>query len=63
MVCLIIPSLIGLDKTLESCVTNYTHFRQALRTGLHTHFQSLIFQKDIILATVLDPRIKLKVMK
>lgn len=56
----IIPSLIGLDKTLESCVTNYSHFSKALRTGLHTHFQSQIHQKDLILATVLDPRIKLK---
>nr|XP_046252309.1 v-myb avian myeloblastosis viral oncogene homolog-like 2a isoform X1 [Scatophagus argus]XP_046252310.1 v-myb avian myeloblastosis viral oncogene homolog-like 2a isoform X1 [Scatophagus argus] len=56
----IIPSLIGLDKTLEILVTNYTHFNKALRTGLHTHFQSLIHQKDIILATVLDPRIKLQ---
>ncbi|XP_076598133.1 v-myb avian myeloblastosis viral oncogene homolog-like 2a isoform X1 [Chaetodon auriga] len=56
----IIPSIIGLDKTLESLVTNYTHFNKALRTGLHTHFQSLIQQKDMILAAVLDPRIKLQ---
>lgn len=56
----IIPSLIGLDKTLESLTTNYTHFNKALREGLHTHFQSLIHQKDIILAAVLDPRIKLQ---
>ncbi|XP_023283103.1 uncharacterized protein LOC111670576 isoform X2 [Seriola lalandi dorsalis] len=56
----IIPSLIGLDKTLESRVTNYTHFNKALRTGLHTHFQSLIHQKDMILAAVLDPRIKMQ---
>ncbi|XP_041802051.1 v-myb avian myeloblastosis viral oncogene homolog-like 2a isoform X2 [Chelmon rostratus] len=56
----IIPSLVGLDKTLESLVTNYTHFNKALRTGLHTHFQSLIHQKDMILAAVLDPRIKLQ---
>ncbi|XP_032364673.1 uncharacterized protein LOC116692792 isoform X1 [Etheostoma spectabile] len=56
----ITPSLIGLDKTLESLVTNYTHFNKALRTGLHTHFQSLIHQKDMILAAVLDPRIKLQ---
>ncbi|XP_059190107.1 v-myb avian myeloblastosis viral oncogene homolog-like 2a [Centropristis striata] len=56
----ITPSLIGLDKTLESLVTNYTHFNKALRTGLHTHFQSLIHQKDMILASVLDPRIKLQ---
>uniref|UniRef100_A0A3Q2R2M8 Uncharacterized LOC105936427 n=1 Tax=Fundulus heteroclitus TaxID=8078 RepID=A0A3Q2R2M8_FUNHE len=56
----IIPSLIGLDKTLESRVTNYTHFCKALRTGLYTHFQSLIHQREIILATVLDPRMKLQ---
>ncbi|TKS77320.1 Serine/threonine-protein kinase [Collichthys lucidus] len=56
----IIPSLIGLDKTLESIATNYTHFNKALRTGLHTRFQSLIHQKDMILAAVLDPRIKLQ---
>uniref|UniRef100_A0A8D3AV34 Uncharacterized protein n=1 Tax=Scophthalmus maximus TaxID=52904 RepID=A0A8D3AV34_SCOMX len=56
----IIPSLIGLDKTLESRVTNYTHFNKALRTGLHTHFQPVIHQKDMILATVLDPRIKMQ---
>lgn len=56
----IIPSLIDLDKTLESRVNNYTHFNKALRTGLYTHFQSLIHQKDMILASVLDPRIKLQ---
>ncbi|XP_040901715.1 v-myb avian myeloblastosis viral oncogene homolog-like 2a isoform X2 [Toxotes jaculatrix] len=56
----IIPSLIGLDKTLESRATNYMHFNKALRTGLHTHFQSLIHQKDMILAAVLDPRIKMQ---
>ncbi|XP_051281032.1 v-myb avian myeloblastosis viral oncogene homolog-like 2a isoform X1 [Dicentrarchus labrax] len=56
----IIPSLVGLDKTLESLVTNYTHFSKALRTGLYTHFQSLIHQKDMVLAAVLDPRIKLQ---
>ncbi|XP_041859355.1 v-myb avian myeloblastosis viral oncogene homolog-like 2a isoform X2 [Melanotaenia boesemani] len=56
----IIPSLIGLDKALESRATNYTHFCKALRTGLKTHFQSLTHQKDIILAAVLDPRIKLQ---
>ncbi|XP_036959584.1 v-myb avian myeloblastosis viral oncogene homolog-like 2a isoform X2 [Acanthopagrus latus] len=57
---IIIPSLVGLDKTLESLVTNYTHFSKALRTGLHTHFQSLIHQKDMVLAAMLDPRIKLQ---
>ncbi|XP_008287458.1 v-myb avian myeloblastosis viral oncogene homolog-like 2a isoform X2 [Stegastes partitus] len=57
---LIVPSLVGLDKTLESRVTNYTHFSKALRLGLHSNFQSLIHQKDIILAAVLDPRIKLQ---
>nr|XP_020473974.1 uncharacterized protein LOC109970622 isoform X2 [Monopterus albus] len=56
----IIPSLVGLDKTLENRVTNYTHFNKALRAGLHTHFQSMIHQKDLILAVVLDPRFKLK---
>ncbi|XP_034027604.1 v-myb avian myeloblastosis viral oncogene homolog-like 2a isoform X2 [Thalassophryne amazonica] len=56
----IIPSLIGLDKTLESRMTNHAPFNKALRTGLHTHFQSIIHQKDLILATVLDPRIKLQ---
>ncbi|KAK5863307.1 hypothetical protein PBY51_000346 [Eleginops maclovinus] len=56
----ITPSLIGLDKALESIVTNYTHFNKALRTGLHTHFQSLTHQKDLIIAAVLDPRIKLQ---
>lgn len=58
----IIPSLIGLDKTLQSRSTNYTHFSKALRTGLHTNFQSLIHEKDIILAAVLNPRNKLKVL-
>ncbi|XP_030589655.1 v-myb avian myeloblastosis viral oncogene homolog-like 2a [Archocentrus centrarchus] len=56
----IIPSLIGLDKTLENRVTNYTHFCKALRTGLCTHFQPVIHQKDMIIAAVLDPRIKLQ---
>ncbi|XP_054905900.1 v-myb avian myeloblastosis viral oncogene homolog-like 2a [Poeciliopsis prolifica] len=56
----IIPSLIGLDKTLENRVTNYNHFCKALRTSLHGYFQSVIHQKEIILATVLDPRMKLQ---
>ncbi|XP_017273084.1 v-myb avian myeloblastosis viral oncogene homolog-like 2a isoform X2 [Kryptolebias marmoratus] len=57
---LIIPSLIKLDKSLESCTTNYNPFCKALRMGLRTHFQSLISETDILLATVLDPRIKLQ---
>ncbi|XP_048098087.1 v-myb avian myeloblastosis viral oncogene homolog-like 2a isoform X1 [Alosa alosa] len=57
---LIIPSLIGLNKTLETRSTNYSHFCKELRSGLHTHFQHLIMQKDLILATILDPRIKLQ---
>lgn len=57
----IIPSLVGLDKTLENLATNYTLFNKALRTGLRSHFQDLMYQKDMILATVLDPRIKLQV--
>ncbi|XP_071779707.2 v-myb avian myeloblastosis viral oncogene homolog-like 2a [Centroberyx gerrardi] len=56
----IIPSIIGLDKTLESRTTSYTHFSKALRMGLRTHFQSMILQRDLILAAVLDPRIKLQ---
>ncbi|XP_061527104.1 v-myb avian myeloblastosis viral oncogene homolog-like 2a [Phycodurus eques] len=56
----VITSLVGLDKTLEGCSTSYTHFKKALRTGLRTHFQSLIHQKDLIVAAVLDPRNKLK---
>ncbi|XP_054632434.1 v-myb avian myeloblastosis viral oncogene homolog-like 2a isoform X2 [Dunckerocampus dactyliophorus] len=56
----IIPSLINLDKTLEASTTSYTHFKKSLRTGLYTYFQSLIEQKDLIVAAVLDPRSKLK---
>lgn len=56
----IIPSLVGLDRTLENRVTNYTHFSKALRSGLHQHFQSLVHQQDVVLAAVLDPRIKLQ---
>lgn len=59
----IIPSLIGLDKALETLETNYTHFNKALRTGLCTHFQDLIQQNEMICTTVLDPRIKLQVLK
>lgn len=59
----IIPSLVGLDKALETLETNYTHFNKALRTGLCTHFQDLIQQNEMICATVLDPRIKLQVLK
>lgn len=56
----IIPCLIHLDETLSSRETNYTHFSKSLRTGLHSHFQSLIHQKDLVIATVLDPRIKMQ---
>uniref|UniRef100_A0A3B3QZZ9 Zinc finger BED domain-containing protein RICESLEEPER 2-like n=1 Tax=Paramormyrops kingsleyae TaxID=1676925 RepID=A0A3B3QZZ9_9TELE len=57
---LIIPSLIGLDKTLSIRSTNYSHFSKSLRMGLHARFQPLLLQRDLILATVLDPRIKLQ---
>ncbi|XP_072552773.1 v-myb avian myeloblastosis viral oncogene homolog-like 2a [Salminus brasiliensis] len=57
---LVIPSLIGLDKTLEAKATSYNHFCKSLRSGLHDYFQPLLMQKDFILATVLDPRIKLQ---
>ncbi|XP_063065650.1 v-myb avian myeloblastosis viral oncogene homolog-like 2a [Engraulis encrasicolus] len=57
---LIIPSLIGLDKTLDTRPTNYSHFCKELRSGLHSQFQSLVKQKELVLATVLDPRIKLQ---
>jgi len=57
----VIPTLISLDKMLESRLTSYTHFSKALRTGLQSHLQPLILQRDLILATVLDPRIKLQV--
>lgn len=56
----IIPCLVHLDQTLSGRETNYTHFSKALRAGLHTHFQSLIHQKDLVIATVLDPRIKMQ---
>ncbi|XP_041654273.1 v-myb avian myeloblastosis viral oncogene homolog-like 2a [Cheilinus undulatus] len=56
----IIPCLIGLDKTLENVVTNYVHFNKSLRTGLLTHFQEMIHQRDIIAAAVLDPKTKLQ---
>ncbi|XP_076874923.1 v-myb avian myeloblastosis viral oncogene homolog-like 2a [Brachyhypopomus gauderio] len=57
---LVIPTLIGLDKTLKVKSTNYSYFCKALRSGLQDYFQTLIMQKDVILATVLDPRIKLQ---
>lgn len=57
---LVIPSLIGLDKTLEARPTNYAHFCRALRSGLHDYFQPLIMQRNLVLATALDPRIKLQ---
>ncbi|XP_056589835.1 v-myb avian myeloblastosis viral oncogene homolog-like 2a isoform X1 [Triplophysa dalaica] len=57
---LIIPSIIGLDKTLETKSTKLSYFCSALRSGLRAYFQPLIFQKDLIVATVLDPRIKLQ---
>ncbi|XP_058265450.1 v-myb avian myeloblastosis viral oncogene homolog-like 2a [Hemibagrus wyckioides] len=57
---LVIPSIIGLDKTLKLKTTTYSQFCEALRSGLHEYFQPLIMQQDLILATVLDPRVKLQ---
>ncbi|XP_073679580.1 v-myb avian myeloblastosis viral oncogene homolog-like 2a [Garra rufa] len=57
---LIIPSIIGLDKTLETKTTSFSLFCSALRSGLRSHFQPLILKRDLIIATVLDPRIKLE---
>ncbi|XP_057686151.1 v-myb avian myeloblastosis viral oncogene homolog-like 2a isoform X2 [Corythoichthys intestinalis] len=55
----VVSTLVSLDKTLEGRNTNYNPFKKALRAGLHSHFQSLIHQKDLIVAAVLDPRNKL----
>uniref|UniRef100_A0AAY4B7I9 Uncharacterized protein n=1 Tax=Denticeps clupeoides TaxID=299321 RepID=A0AAY4B7I9_9TELE len=57
---LVIPTLICLDKSLQTRSTSYTLFCKGLRAGLHAHFQPLLLQRDLILATVLDPRIKLQ---
>lgn len=57
---LVIPSIIGLDKTLETKTTSFSLFCSALRSGLRSYFQPLILKRDLILATVLDPRIKLE---
>lgn len=57
---LVIPSIIGLDKTLETKATSFSLFCSALRSGLRSYFQPLILRRDLILATVLDPRIKLQ---
>uniref|UniRef100_A0A672NJR9 V-myb avian myeloblastosis viral oncogene homolog-like 2a n=1 Tax=Sinocyclocheilus grahami TaxID=75366 RepID=A0A672NJR9_SINGR len=57
---LVIPSIIGLDKTLETKATSFSLFCSALRSGLRSYFQPLILRRDFILATVLDPRIKLQ---
>lgn len=56
----IIPTLVQLDKSLSSCDTNYSSFSKALRSGLRTHCQSLLQHKDLVLATALDPRVKLQ---
>ncbi|KAK7883922.1 hypothetical protein WMY93_027045 [Mugilogobius chulae] len=56
----IIPSVIQLDKALSSCKTDYSDFCRALRTGLRTHCQGLLHHKDLLTASVLDPRIKLQ---
>lgn len=57
---LVIPSILGLDKTLKLKKTVYLQFCKVLRSTLHDFFQPLIMQQDLILATVLDPRIKLQ---
>lgn len=57
---LIIPTIIGLDKTLETKATKFSLFCSALRSGLRSYFQRIILRRDLILATVLDPRIKLQ---
>ncbi|KAG1927335.1 v-myb avian myeloblastosis viral oncogene homolog-like 2a [Pimephales promelas] len=57
---LIIPTIIGLDKTLESKTTKLSFFCSSLRSALRSYFQPLILRRDLILATVLDPRIKLQ---
>lgn len=57
---LIIPTIIGLDKTLETKATKFSFFCSVLRSGLRSYFQPIILRRDLILATVLDPRIKLQ---
>ncbi|XP_067303082.1 v-myb avian myeloblastosis viral oncogene homolog-like 2a isoform X3 [Pseudorasbora parva] len=57
---LVIPAIIGLDKTLETKATKFSLFCSSLRSGLRSYFQPLVLRRDFILATVLDPRIKLQ---
>ncbi|XP_072304914.1 v-myb avian myeloblastosis viral oncogene homolog-like 2a isoform X2 [Eucyclogobius newberryi] len=56
----VIPSLIQLDKALCSSESSSSGFSRALRTGLRTHAQSLLHHTDLLMATVLDPRLRLK---
>ncbi|XP_062872014.1 v-myb avian myeloblastosis viral oncogene homolog-like 2a isoform X2 [Trichomycterus rosablanca] len=57
---LVIPSIIGIDRTLAAKATGHPPFCRALRASLRDHFQPLIMKRDLILATILDPRIKLQ---
>lgn len=57
---LVIPSIIGIDRTLAAKPTNHVLFCRALRSSLRDHFQPLIVRPDFVMATVLDPRIKLR---
>ncbi|XP_077588525.1 v-myb avian myeloblastosis viral oncogene homolog-like 2a [Stigmatopora nigra] len=56
----VVSTLVCLDRTLEDRSTHYNPFKKALRLGLCSHFQSLVHQKDLVVASVLDPRNKLK---
>ncbi|XP_055078842.1 v-myb avian myeloblastosis viral oncogene homolog-like 2a isoform X2 [Periophthalmus magnuspinnatus] len=56
----LIPSVLQLDRALCSSESRYTDFCKALRTGLQAHCQGLLHHRDLLIATVLDPRLKLQ---
>ncbi|KAJ0064144.1 hypothetical protein NL108_001037, partial [Boleophthalmus pectinirostris] len=58
--CSLVPSLLRLDRALSLSKSKYTDFCRALRTGLHSHCQTLLHHRDVLFATVLDPRLKLQ---
>uniref|UniRef100_A0A3B3Z877 MYB proto-oncogene like 2 n=1 Tax=Periophthalmus magnuspinnatus TaxID=409849 RepID=A0A3B3Z877_9GOBI len=56
----LIPSVLQLDRALCSSESRYTDFCKALRTGLQAHCHGLLHHRDLLIATVLDPRLKLQ---
>jgi len=56
---MVIPAILGVDRMLAACDTQYNTFRLQLRSALQQRFDDILRKPEYVIATMLDPRFKL----